>query len=277
MDMNEKLYSIYSEANIAVSKLTDEHNNKQSDANKKTAWPLFIKSNNSYELADIKLLVFGQETGGWPAGGNPPPYSSEITIEDVLKKYDEFFNLKKCYQWEDYKGFWTGIEKFIEKLRNKLSELNNEIKIDYLWNNIVKMGCYNNGKGYQRFPFAFYEKIVKPYLNKIISYEINILKPDYIIFFSGPNPLPGYENSKGGRYDDILDDIFGSPKRKYIDGFDERKLCEIIIPNVKKSFRTYHPRHLYSLKKNKDGKDIDIYFNKIINSIIQDIKKMYGA
>jgi hypothetical protein len=263
--------------NIAISKLADEHNSKQSDINKKAAWPLFIKSNGGYEQADIKLLVFGQETGGWPAGGNPPPYSSNITIEDVLKKYDDFFNLKKCYGWEDYLGFWTGIEKFIETFKNKIFELNNKINVDYLWNNIVKMGLYNNGTGYQRFPSPFYEKIIKQYLNNIIPREVEILKPDYIIFFYGNNyneEKPFYERKENGSfdypYDDVLDDIFGKPKRSDISKFFQNQLCEIIIPNVKKSFKTYHPRYL--LIKN--------YFDKYISKIITEITvyiKMYGA
>jgi len=30
------------------------------------------------------------------------------------------------------------------------------------------------------------------------------------------------------------------------EGFSNKELCEIAIPNVKKSFGTYHPRYLYS-------------------------------
>jgi hypothetical protein len=125
------------------------------------------------------------------------------------------------------------------------------------------MGRYNDGKNAKYdFPKPFYEKIIKPYLNKLILTEVEILKPDYIVFFMGPNR----------NYQDVLDNMFNIPTRLRVDGFDERQLCEIKIPNIKKSFRTYHPRYLFNLKKSNDGKDIDTYFKKIINSIMQDIK-----
>jgi hypothetical protein len=38
-----------------------------------------------------------------------------------------------------------------------------------------------NKKG---FPYALYENIVKENFNRIIREEIDILKPDYIVFFT---------------------------------------------------------------------------------------------
>jgi hypothetical protein len=107
-----------------ISELAEEHNSKQLETIEKTAWPLFIKSNDGYEKADIKLLVFGKETGGWPAGGKPSPYNSNVSIEEMLSEYDNFFNSKKCYEWENYKGFWAGVKQFMEKLKDKMNKLN---------------------------------------------------------------------------------------------------------------------------------------------------------
>ena len=113
------------------------------------------------------------------------------------------------------------------------------------------MGYNGKGKG---FPHKFYDSIVKPYLNNLIVKEIEILKPDYIIFLTGHG------------YDRILNDIFGKLETKVVEGFSKNELCEITIPNVKKSLRTQHPTHLCFGKRY--GKKVkDKIFNKIIEEI----------
>jgi len=118
------------------------------------------------------------------------------------------------------------------------------------------MGYNRNG-----FPHNFYDTFVKPHLNNLVAKEIEILKPDYIIF------LTGYG------YDKVLADIFGEPEQKTVGEFPIYKLCEITIPNVKKSLRTYHPRPLYQNRylKSSRGK----IFNKIAEEITQDINLNY--
>jgi hypothetical protein len=63
--------------------------------------------------------------------------------------------------------------------------------------------------------------------------EIDILKPDFLVFLSGP------------KYDTYINDIFGNPQKKAIAGFNENELCECAIPTVKKAVRTYHPAFLH--------------------------------
>jgi hypothetical protein len=236
MDMNKELFSLYS--GLDIYKLIDDYNSKFSDEAENTAYPLFLKANETYINSDVKLLIFGKETNGW--GGT---YGSGVCVDDITNVYDEFFNSGDCYAYGGQ--FWNGIKYFM----NLLQEKNKDKKISYLWNNIVKIGYDKEG-----FPYNFYENIVKPYLNNIITKEIEILKPDFVLFFTGPN-------SDNGPYDNVLNEVFNNPQRKPVDGFTERQLCEIVIPNVKKSFRTYHPNYLYR-------NNIDTYFEKIINEII---------
>jgi len=225
---NKELEQIYKKAKKDISDKVTEYNKNQQDKSYCATFPLFLKSYEHYENADIKVMIFGQETNGWDDGD----------------AYEGFFISGYCYRYSGH--FWNGIKK----IKSLLEEKNAGKNIGYLWNNVVKMGY--NRKG---FPHKFYDVIVKPHLNNLIAKEIAILKPDYIIFLTGHG------------YDWVLDDIFSKPERKTFDGFSNKELCEITIPNVKKSLRTYHPKYLYS--KGINGK----IFNKIAKEITLAIKE----
>jgi hypothetical protein len=243
---NKKLDELYDKVGKDISDKVDKYNEKE-EPDYKTTFPLFLRSNSDYEKSEIKIMFFGQETNGWY-----DYYGSGVSTKDITCRYDEFFTDKYCYR--HYRSpFWRGIER----LMNLLEEKNSGKKIGHLWNNIVKMGYRGRGK---RFPKKFYNDIVKPHLNKVIVEEIKILKPDYIIFFTGPY------------YYFVLDDVFGTLERKPIKEFKE--LFEIIkknkkVPSVKRTFRTYHPGYLQRM-----GKIVkDSYFNKIADEITKDIHK----
>jgi len=242
---NKELEELYKKAEKDISDKVAEYNKSQQDKFYCATCPLFLKSHEGYENAEIKIMFFGQETNGWG------DYEHGKTIEEIINSYEEFFISGYCY--EHYRSpFWNGIKQIIKSLQ----ERNANKKIGHLWNNIVKMGY--NGKN---FPHKFYDDIVKPHLNKIIVEEIKILKPDYIVFLTGPD------------YCQIINDVFGTPERKPVEGFKTNELCEVVIsnekmPSVKKSFSIYHPGYLQW-----KGKDVrENYFNKIIEEITQDIK-----
>ena len=167
-----------------------------------------------------------------------------------MGEYDEFFRTKYCYKYGGQ--FWNMVKYFINEIIIK----NKEKKIGYLWNNLVKAGKDSKG-----FPWNWYEEIIKPNFNKLILKEIDILKPDYIVFFTGPN-------SSNGPYDNVLDHIFSNPNRKKVSGFNDNELCEIEIKNVKKSFRTYHPTYLLRNNKERPYKD---FIKKIVDEICTSI------
>jgi hypothetical protein len=237
MSINSKLFSLYSKNISSLSLVADKYNNGLHKKAEKTAYPLFIRSNSGYECADVKLLIFGQETNMWCAE-DEKIFSSNISLNEILELYDNFFGKKACYKKPS--NFWPCIKYLIDKLQEK----NSCIKIDYLWSNIIKMAYY-----YKKGIPSFYEKIVKPILNSLVVKEVKILKPDFILFFTGPY------------YDFVIDDIFKNPQKKKINKFNERQLCEIVIQDVKKCFRTYHPQYLNRSKLK----------NKVINKIIRTI------
>jgi hypothetical protein len=254
---NNELEELYKKIEDDVLDKADGYNKKVEDPYK-TAFPLFLKSYDEYENAEIKVMIFGQETNGWGdpiKDANGGIYGRGVSIKNVTSAYEGFFITKWCYEYYRYRHpFWNDVKKIV----NLLKEKSDGKKIGSSWNNIVKMGYH----GMKNFPENFYSDIVKPHFNNLIVKEIEILKPDYLIFLTGPTD----------KYQSVLNDVLSKPERKQIEGFKEEELCEIIIPNVKKSFRTYHPKYLlyHPIKKRS-------IYNKIADEITQDYTKVCGG
>lgn len=249
-EIQAELYNLYTQVTTEeILHKVKEKNLKLPD-NEKSTDPLFINVTESYLNADIRLMIFGQETNGW--GGGEFSEDNELDVIEILidgdgnnpdcMGYRGFFSEKFCYKYGGQ--YWNMVKRFIIDLQTD----NQDKKIDYIWNNLIKMGK----KGIS-FPNYWYDDIIKKYFNNLVIKEIDILKPDFIVFFSGPN------------YDKYLNDIFGNPLKKLVAGFNEPELCEIEIPNIKKAFRTYHPQFLYRDNQNRP-------YSEYLQTIFKEIK-----
>jgi hypothetical protein len=247
--MYDNLYDIYGEIDQKLYDIVGGQNQSIADIHRKAAFPLFLVPSKKYNDADIKIMVFGQETNGWIGVYGDPDNKEDKDVDFMLDEYDRFFNGREWYNYG--KQFWSTIKEII----GRLQETQQDKKIGYIWNTVIKMGLYGRSQT-NHFPREWYKSIIKPYLNDIIIQEIEILKPDFIIFFSGPD------------YDRVLNDIFNNPARKKIEGFTERELCEIEIKKVKKAFRTYHPGFLLHLNKIRPYTE---YIEKIIGEIANNL------
>jgi hypothetical protein len=247
MDIYEELYKLYHDFDDKIYGLIKDKNKLIKNKKDKLVYPLFIYPTDEYINADVKIIIFGKETNGWYGiyGSN-----DDVDVCSIMDNYNDFFGTKYCYTYGGQ--FWNMIKYLI----NKIKEDKKEKKIGYLWNNLIKAGI--DGKG---FPWNWYKEIIEPNFNELIPRELEILKPDFIIFFTGPN-------SSNGPYDSVLDRIFGKPNRNKIKGFSNNELCEIEIHNVIKSFRTYHPTYLLRNNKKKPYK---IYIEKIVEEISKSI------
>jgi len=140
MKTNSELRELYS--SLDIFKLEDDYNNSlKNESKNKAAYPFFIKTDVSYEKADTKLMIFGQHTNGWGT------HTVGVTTDEVMNKYDSFLNYK--YNDTCDLPFLKGMKEFMNKLKKEYRT------IDYLWNNIVKMG-YDKKSG---FPKKFYDSI----------------------------------------------------------------------------------------------------------------------
>lgn len=231
--MEKELYKIYSEKWGNLNKEILEIY-KNSDLKIKPTNPLLISlENNDYQNSEIKVMIFGQETNSWYETYNG-------NINKTLNFYRDFFN--KGEALNNYSGaFWNGVNRFLDLLGNKYPNK----KIGLLWNNVIKIGCEERNKN---MPPEYIYKIEKENFN-LIKKEIEILKPNIILFLSGPY------------YDFAIENAFGtSYKKSQIKEFSERQLSKIDIGFGENIFRTYHPNYLWRNNINK-------YFNAIINQI----------
>jgi hypothetical protein len=231
--MNEKLVELY-KSNWTI--LSDELNAIVFDKNysQKPTNPLLLSiDEEKYLSSEVKVLFLGQETNDW---GN----NFTGNLEETLEIYDDFYNSN--YALNSYGGhFWNGINRFIELLEKKFSEK----RISYTWSNIVKIGA--SGRD-QNHPENYIYKIELEYF-KVLEKELEILRPDIILFVSGPN------------YDSNIQKNLKEVEFNTCDSsFSIRQLAKLKFKEFNNIYRTYHPNYLWRNNINK-------YFETIINDI----------
>lgn len=209
MAINEDLKQLY------YSKVNDLKKMVKNIGNEDTAdyeGPLLMHCwEEKYNKSNKKLLFIGQETNGWNGFLRP-------TSEDIIDKILEV-----------YKNFELGARYnsiFLQAL-NYINKKINNAELNYMWTNVLKFG--RSGKG--RPDDLIQEQEIIHF--NILLQEINILKPDAIIFFSGPY----YDQDISQR----IDGVQFSKCSKH----DSRILSKLKHTNLPdKTFRTYHPNYL---------------------------------
>ena len=227
---NAKLKTLYEEFLPQLSEQAFCVNKQLSGKNKATN-PLLIKIGEEYIDAKMKIMFFGQETNSWHLEmDGTGKFHGEI--EPLLQLYKKFYLKKGCYSYGGQ--FWNGINRFKQQI--KKHELHTS---GLIWNNVVKIGRCGKGT-----PNKEILNIQKRNF-KVIEKEIEILKPDFLVFFSGPN------------YDHLINEMVAPTKFTPIKNFNERQLCTLETSFGVKAFRTYHPNYLW-----RNG--IDKYLDAII-------------
>ena len=198
----------------------------------KPANPLLITfdDENDFKHADLRIMFFGQETNTWCG-------EFRTDVGSILEEYDKFYNKEVC--WSYGGQFWNGVGRFFKLLQEKYP--NKEIR--FIWNNIVKIGK-DGDKGFP--PDYIYE--VERGKFSVIKEELEIVKPNIVLFLTGPN------------YDSMIADNFGKVVYSPIAPYTGRWLSKIELEGIDFSFRTYHPNFLWR-------NNIDKVFNTIINEI----------
>ena len=167
MNINEKLLSIYHNKWQALSE------NLQNLKLSQYANPLILSFDNKrYESADIRVMIFGQETKGWLNGDG-----SLKTIDEASSRYYSFFCLEKFYKGYGRSSFWKAFRLFDKEIR----KANPDKKIYFSWNNINKIGRL---EGTGTDPEV--EKIEKEFFSVVRS-EVELFEPDIVIFLTGPS------------------------------------------------------------------------------------------
>jgi hypothetical protein len=230
--MNRELQKIYREKWDVFSEKLNEVLSDNSKELKPTNPLLLFVDEENYLKSDLKVMIFGQETNDWEND-----FQNDINVS--LNIYNDFYNSKNCFSYGGQ--FWNGFNRFNSLLKGKFANK----RIEIIWNNVIKVG--NSGRD-KNYPPEYIYKIEKEYFN-VINDEINVLKPDIILFVSGPNYDKVIKNS-------LIDANFEALSDK----FSARQIAKIEFKNHNNIFRTYHPNYLWR-------NNIDSYFNEIIENI----------
>lgn len=200
--------------------------------------PLLLQIDSSYANADLKVMFFGQETNSWGGEFNDGVFDEDVNIQLLFSLYKSFYLERKC---ESYgKPFWN----FMKRIQS----YNYPCNVGYVWNNVLKIGKQESGT-----PQNGLIDYTKTYFD-VIPKEIEILKPDVLLFFTGP------------KYDEHINKFVGDFTITSVDGFNTNELCILNFTNLPNriALRTYHPQFLQRLGKAK----LDIYYNRIIEFIL---------
>ncbi len=168
-----------------------------------------------YEKADIKLLIIGQENFGWWG-------EKTSDIGGLMEIYTDFCMALNYHNRKSW--FWQGVFKLNGLLNPKLAN-----EPCFLWTNVSKYCTWEGG------PISWNDhKFVIENFN-ILPDEIDVLKPDAVIFLSGPH----YDDKIKIQFDENL--VF----EQINNNISVRELAKIKHPKLPNhTYRTYHPRYL---------------------------------
>ena len=181
-----------------------------------------------YAGADIKIMFFGQEVHHW---------EKDEDLGDTMRAYERFFEEK--YVVADNSGYFSqdeiapgnhfmrwgcngimsGIKGILDRRPGKRASL--------LWNNISKLSTYDghpvDGRVHEA-ELAFFHVIPK---------EIQILRPDILVFLTGPG--------HNMYYDYILENFTLEGEPQPIPDIPFDNLMKLPLRGVKLAYKTFHP------------------------------------
>ncbi|MEN8702323.1 uracil-DNA glycosylase family protein [Bacillus infantis] len=226
--LNQQLYDLYKRYDPGM--LTALEGNNLSN-------PLLLKINGEkqYQEADLKVMFFGQETNTWEGR------LGSKSIEELLGTYSRFFGEGKCFR---YGGpFWNTVKDYTGEIKEAYPDK----RVEIVWNNLIKLGK-ESSKGAPRKSLVDIQKKAFP----VIKEELAILKPDVILFFTGP------------RYDQYIKAEWPDLTYHELAHEPAGKLARLKGGSLPvQAFRTYHPNYLY-----RAGKP---FYNAVKKSIISSI------
>ena len=213
-----------------------------------------IESEKWYSKADIKIMFFGKEPDGW-AQDNA---TDRFDVPGLMAEYENF--LDDRYEVSGKSGFFNqgsnffkvGINKIMEGVEKLLNDYPDK-RVSMIWNNISKLSTRKKNGGGPVTPFI--HEIEKKCF-QVIPKEIEILKPDIIIFYTGPGENSYY------KYITEDDNFTFISEPEQLDSLDKYDVVKLPIKEVKLAYKTWHPQAM-----NKELRE------QVYGAILADIKE----
>jgi hypothetical protein len=235
--MNQKLAHLYEDYFVNNQPIQDEELLEFST-------PFLLKVSESYESAKQKVMIVGQETYTWNGKygaflscGSPVEYGQGV-YSNFLRKESENYNspfwnyINRLFEDNDSSWIWNNVFKL-----ETVEYLSDEKYLD----KEVSLSVLSKNKNYRHL----IDKI-KLLQKDIFLKELEILKPDVVIFFTG-NPYDSlFMDWQFDTQNDFYQDI-PEALEMGIDKWKFGRLSSSLLPV--KTFRTYHPNYLRRVSK----------------------------
>ncbi len=214
--------------------------------------------------ADLKVMVFGQEPLYWPVPklDDGKPAQSDDFVEQYQRFYSDNYMDGLCFLTDtDYhltknKFFKTGFNGIMSGIKDfVLDKLYPNKKVAYLWNNISKLS-----KGGRDGVQTDIHKLEREYFH-VIPQEIEILRPDILVFLTGPG--------QNDYYNYIAENFTVKGAPQPLGEYDVKAVAKLDIEEAKLAYKTYHP----AATSNKDGGITDKEKWDYYHAILDDIKE----
>ena len=184
-----------------------------------------------YTAADLKVMVFGQETNSWAGKGDDfgtpssPVFSPDVSMEAVMGIYEDFYATYYHDGTFGYNGTRQGTFHYgLNRFATVLNACFPGKRIAYVWNNIVKIGKAQ-GTGFCGAEIYAAERAHFPVVRK----EVEILKPDLLLFLTGT-------------YDEQICDNWNDAKFTPLQPYAANEATVVTATGVNApAYRTNHP------------------------------------
>ena len=215
-----------------------------------------------YTKADIKIMFFGREPNWWVRYDEEDEDPADVgKVMAVYEDYlDDNYNVTDAHFYKegiDHRNRFLllGVNGIMSGIRDLLKDFPGK-RVSLIWNEISKLSK-RKGEGGEAVN-AFEHDIEKRCFH-VIPEEIKILKPDIIVFLTGP---------KETKYCDYIREnfnIIGEPIA--ISGLSTNDVDKLQIEGVKLAYLTHHPGYMPKGEKAND------FHWKLYDAILNDIKE----
>jgi len=201
--------------------------------------------------ADIRVMFFGKEPNQWRNEDTDDPLES---VEAAMALYKNFYSVH--YNYEQPVGhFYTenmASSFFRDGVNGIMSELGERFpgkKIACLTNNISKLSTSKGKPVSQGLHDIEMEEL------RVIVKEIRILKPNILIFFTGPG---------NNRYFRYIKQHFGFVMSEKLGDAEERDVAKLIRSSDILAYKTHHPQ---------GHRNRWVHYNAILDDIVKSSQK----
>ncbi|WP_324741422.1 cyclic-phosphate processing receiver domain-containing protein [Pseudomonas veronii] len=192
-----------------------------------------------WSKATNRVLIVGQETLGWdfePGDYYEWPYPAIKGIEDFLdvpNSVEAMIHGYRAFQFSRYQPgnvnspFWRAYRQIREAVGDEPEGFETKV----LYTNLFKTAV--NGTSIVKNGTTQEADDIWRASAQLLTREIEILRPDAVVFFTGPD------------YDRYLELEFPNLEWASVNGHDQRQLSKVIHSSLpSKAYRTYHPGYL---------------------------------